>query len=42
MGKQDDRGLMTIGGGDARGGGDGLRELAVYICWGRYLEKGGD
>jgi len=37
-----DTGLMMIGGEDGRGGDDGLREVVVYICWGGYLEEGGD
>jgi len=38
----DDRWLMRSGGGDACPRGDEVRELAVYVCWGGYLEEGKD
>ena len=41
MGQQDDGRLMMMGGGDGCGGGDGVRELVVYVCWGGYLKEGG-
>jgi len=42
MGEPDGRGLIMMEGGYAGGGGNGLRELSVYVCWGGYLEEGGD
>jgi len=42
MGKIDDRCLIMNGGGDACRRGDEVRELAVYVRWGGYLEEGKD
>ena len=42
MGERDDARPLMMGGGDGCGGGDGVRELVVYICWGGYTEEGGD
>jgi len=41
-GERDDKGLIMMDGGNVGGGGNGLRELIVYVCWGGYLEEGGD
>jgi len=38
----DDRWLMRSEGRDACPHGDELWELAVYVCWGGYLEEGKD
>ena len=42
MEERDDRGLIMLDGENGGGSGNRMKELAVYVCWGGYLEEGGD